>query len=313
MALARVRRDDGRLPHLDLCDWRPLDAPTAAPEVVGELVEEHKLEHAPVVTVLEPGTFNLLLVEAPEVDTTELKAAVRWRIKDMLDFHIDDAVIDVFDIPGQRERGRPRMMYVVAARVSTVQERIDVLEGGGLGPEVIDIPELAQRNIAALLPEDQEGVALLQLSAAGGLITLTHQGTLYLARAIDTGLDELVPEGDLAATAALAGDDGGATLGFEGAAPGQQREMDSVVLEVQRSLDYYESHFSQPPIKSLVIAPVEREVEGLVSYLAANLGVQVRMLDLNDVLESPEPLDFALQARCISAIGAALRVEETVL
>jgi len=309
-----VRRDDGRLPHLDLCDWRPLDVPTAAPEVMGELVEDHKLEHAPVVTVLESGTFNLLLVEAPEVDTTELKAAVRWRIKDMLDFHIDDAVIDVFDIPGQRERGRPRMMYVVASRVSTVQERIDALEGGGLDLEVIDIPELAQRNIAALLPEDREGVAFLHLSATGGLITLTHQGTLYLARAIDTGLDELAPEDDFAASAALAGgDSGGTSLEFEGPAPGQQRGMDSIVLEVQRSLDYYESHFSQPPIKSLVIAPMERDVAGLVSYLAANLGVQVRMLDLNDVVESLEPLDFALQARCLSAIGAALRVEETVL
>jgi len=307
VTLARVRRDDGQAPRLDLCDWRALESATGAGEAVAALADEHEIGQMPVVTVLEPGSFNLLLVEAPEVDATELKAAVRWRIKDMLDFHIDDAVIDVFDIPGQRERGRTRMMYVVAARVSTVQERIDVLEGGGLALQVIDIPELAQRNVAALLPEDADGVALLHLDESGGLITLTHEDTLYLARSIDTGLEDLV-SAQSEPVASSAED-----LSFDGPAPARQRAMDSIVLEVQRSLDYYESHFSQPPIKSLVIAPLAREVEGLVSYLAANLGVQVRMLDLNDVLVSPEPLDFALQARCLAAIGAALRREETVL
>ena len=42
----------------------------------------------------------MLSLEAPAVPREELKTAVGWRLKDMLDFHIDDATIDVLAIPG---------------------------------------------------------------------------------------------------------------------------------------------------------------------------------------------------------------------
>ena len=62
-------------------------------------------------------------------------------------------------------------------------------------------------------------------------------------------------------------------LSLDAIAPEQQQAMDAIVLEVQRSLDYYESHFGQPPINSLVIAPLQQNVPGLVDYFASNLGV----------------------------------------
>mgnify|MGYP002713137387 CR=1 FL=1 len=152
------------------------------------------LQGAACVSVMPAGGFTLLLLNAPEVEPEELKAAVRWRIRDLIDFHIDDAVIDVFDIPGQQERGRPKMMYVVAAHTSAVQEHVALIEGSGLELKAIDIPELVQRNVAAQLPEDPSGVALLHLSRGSGLLTLTRDKTLYLARSLDLGVDQLVAE-----------------------------------------------------------------------------------------------------------------------
>lgn len=253
---------------------------------------------------------TLLLVEAPEVDPSELKAAVRWRIKDLIDFHVDDAVLDVFDIEGQR--GRTKMMYVVVARIATVQEHINLLEKAHVNLGVIDIAELAQRNIAALLPEDQSGVALLHLTPRGGLLTLTRQGNLFLARNMEFGTDHL------AATlpgAASAQSDNEFTLDTEddGVPPALRRLMDSIVLEIQRSLDYFESHFGLPPISGLVVAPLAQPVPGLAGYLGGNLGLPVRTLDLNTVLDCEQTLSDELQARCLPAIGAALRVEERAL
>ena len=45
----------------------------------------------------------------------------------------------------------------------------------------------------------------------------------------------------------------------------------------------------------------------LTDYLADQLSVEVRPLDLNQLVRCEEPLDEALQARCLTAIGAALR------
>ncbi len=316
VALARICRPDSDAPpHLDICRFYPLDTPASRPELLQTLSREHDLDRAHCISVAEPGSFTLLLVEAPEVDNTELRAAVRWRIKDLIDFHIDDAVIDVFDIPGQQERGRQKMMYVVASRINTVREHIDLLEENNVGLEVIDIPELALRNIAAMIPEDESGMALLHLGSEGSLLTLTRQRTLYLSRTMDISLSQLSLAAEPESTPGETADDE-ITLSpadESGLPLALQRQLDAVILEIQRSLDYYESHFSLPPVSGLVIAPLELPVPGLMGYLASHLGVPVRMLDLDSLLESDTPLPENQQGQCLLAIGAALRQEEKTL
>ena len=175
-------------------------------------------------------------------------------------------------------------------RSSVVRKQIDLLTGAGLKLEVIDIPELALRNIAALLPEDVAGVAMLCLSENSGLITITRQTTLYLSRRIDAGYGIL-------------GDD------LETAAP----RLDRIVVEIQRSLDYYESHFSQPPVTNVVIAPIAQHIPGLDEYLSRQLGIAVRMLDINSLIDAETPLAREVQSKCMLAIGAALREESKEL
>jgi MSHA biogenesis protein MshI len=298
IGIARIARDAQGVPRLLLCRFEEVAQQDARAAALQALVKALDLKGAACVSVMPAGGFTLLLLNAPEVEPDELKAAVRWRIRDLIDFHIDDAVVDVFDIPGQQERGRPKMMYVVAAHASAVQEHIGLIEGSGLDLKAIDIPELVHRNLAAQLPEDPSGVALLHLSRRSGLLTLTRDKTLYLARSLDLGVEQLAAEA-------------GSGEQADGPPEALQRLLDGIVLEVQRSLDYYESHFSLPPVGTLVIAPLERDVPGLLSYVADNLGVGVRMLDVNAVVDSPAAPGDADQARCLAAIGAALRIEET--
>lgn len=273
------------------------------------IAKEQALEASHCISVADEESFSLLLVESPQVDPSELKAAVRWRIKELIDFHIDDAIIDVFDIPGQKERGRPKLMYVVASRTSAVQQQIDLLEGSGINLAVIDIPELVLRNIAALLPEDQGGVATLYIGRQRTMLVLTRNQTLYLSRRIELGLEQL--------QACLYPPAGGDEFVLEGEAPAMpeplQQALAKIVLEVQRSLDYFESHFSLPPVSGLVVAPMEEMIPGMMGYLGANLGVPVRMLDLNALIECEQGLSDALQSQCLFAIGAALRDEKRAL
>ena len=300
---------DGQPPHLNFSLFTPVDSDENAPSLLQRLSKEHQLDASHCISVAAQESFSLLLVESPEVEASELKAAVRWRIKELIDFHIDDAIIDVFDIPGQKERGRPKLMYVVASRTSTVQQHIDLLEQNHLNLSVIDIPELALRNIAALLPEDKSGVATLYIGRDHGMLVVTRDQNLYLSRRIDIGLGQLQSYLE-----APAEEDEFVLDGEEPAMPVQlERAMDNIVLEVQRSLDYYESHFSLPPVSGLVIAPMEEDIPGVMGYLGANLGVPVRMLDLNALIESDETLSDKQQSQCLFAIGATLREEKRAL
>lgn len=233
---------------------------------------------------------------------------MRWRIKDLLDFHIDDAVIDVFDIPGQQARGRPKLMYVVASRITTVQSHIEQLEKRDINLTTIDIPEMAMRNIAALLPEDASGVVMLYLGQDFGLLTMTKDKNLYLARKFDIGFEQLVK----CLESARLEDE--FVLDEAEEMPAQlQRMLDTIILEIQRSLDYYESHFSLPPVGGLVLVPMAHHIPGMMGYIAGNMGVPVRLLDLNALLDCEQTLSDELQSQCLLAIGAALRQENKAL
>lgn len=292
VAVARVMGRDASAPRLDVLAVEAC-SPEQRPGCLAGLVERLGLKGAPCVLVMEPGSYSLLQVESPDVQPEELRAAIRWRIRDLIDYHIDDAVVDVFDIPGQSQRGRPRMMYAVSARSAEIQRRVDLMRGAGLEPQAIDVGELALRNVADLFPE--QGTALLYFTADGGLITLQHQGELCLARTLDAGalrLQQWAADGTYGADP-----DAGA------------RQLESLALEVQRSLDYFDSFFALPPVSALVLAPTEPPTPGLADYLNANLAVTARPLDLTGMLEMTTSPSEGDVARGLLAVGGALRSE----
>lgn len=299
IGVAAIRRDPTFGPQLKVCEFHQHDGADAA-HALRELLTATGSRRSRCTTLLESADYQLLLVEAPDVEATELKAAIRWRIKDLIDFHIDDAVVDVVAIPAQ-DRGRARMMYVVAARAPRIRERVAVIEDAGLELVSIDIEELALRNLAALADTDGRGVCLLWFGADHGCIVVVRDGELYLARRLETGCTELF-------SAAQHGDPDAGALGAPLTAA-----LDHVTLELQRSLDYYDSHFSLPPIGGIVVAPCAPDLPFVTPYLAANLGVAVAPLDLDRVFPGAPEIDATVRARALTAIGAALREEEVAL
>jgi MSHA biogenesis protein MshI len=244
--------------------------------------------------VLGGGEYQMLAVEAPNVAADELKTAVRWRLKDMLDFAVDDATIDVLDIKVDKNAaGRSQhTMFVVAARNSVIGQRQKLFTAAKIGLSAIDIPEMAQRNISALLEPEGRGVAMLSFGEDGGLLTVSYRAELYLSRRIDVTREQLLePDHDR-----------------------KHQAFDKVTLELQRSLDHFERQFSFINVSKLVLAP--SLVSGLEEYLSSNLYIAVEKLDLADVFDlgrAPELADPAAQQRFFVALGAALRHEETTL
>jgi len=289
VAIAIIRRDTG-IPVLERCELVPLD-PAAGADAAAAAIRTAGLPRMPVSTVLRPDDYQLALVEAPDVPPAELRAAMRWRLKENIDFRVEDAVIDVFDVPDQNRGGHGRMMYAVAARRSAVERHTGALAAVPTF-DVVDVPELCLRNLAALLPAAAAGVALLHLGETSASIILVRGATFYFARHMDLK----------------------ATLHIDAARdPGARLDAGSVVLELQRSLDYYERHFDQPPITRIAVSPAGPRASELAEDLGRETGFEVITLDLNVLLSCRTPIAPEAQATFLLAVGAALREEHRSL
>jgi MSHA biogenesis protein MshI len=289
VALAVVRRDAPGSALLERCELLPAPA-TPGHEGLAALLHSANLPRLPVSWALQPSDYQLVTVEAPDVPPAELRAAMRWRLKDLIDMRIEDAIIDVFAVPSPARSAQGKMMYAIAARRSVVEGLSKTLAGLPCF-DVVDVPELCVRNLLALLPAAQGGVALLHLGERNASVIVVRGQTYFFSRQVTlhAGVDM---------------DAGADPAGIDAA---------GVVLELQRSLDYYERQFDQPPISRLVVAPVGARGEGLAAELARESGFEVSMLDLNALLKCAAPVPVESQALCLHAVGAALREERRSL
>ena len=274
---------------LERCESLPVD-PTGGAEAVAAAIRAANLPRLPVSAVLHSSDYQLALVEAPDVPPAELRAAIRWKLKDAIDIEVEDAVIDVFDVPTQNRGGQGRMMYAVAAKRGAVARYAAALATVPTF-NVVDVPELCLRNLAAALPAAARGVALVHLGDAMASVVLVQGRTFYFARQID-----------LQATLMLAASEADAPYDASG-----------IVLELQRSLDYYERHFDQPPITQVAISPTSARAVALAADLGRETGFEVAALDLNALLQCPAPVAPETQAECLLAVGAAMREERRSL
>ncbi|RFA28279.1 hypothetical protein CAI21_13260 [Alkalilimnicola ehrlichii] len=280
VALARLRRD-GRLSRFDLLSYQTVTGAEGWRDALTAQVERYGLTGGSCVCVPPVSHYQLNQVEAPSVAAEEMRSAVRWRLKELIDYPVDEAVVDTFEVPAARGQANNSRLFAVSAHRPVLEATIDTVQASGLQLRAIDIPELVLRNLAAEVPEQGGGVALVTLRESSGLITISRGETLFLARGLDFGVQQLL--------------DGPAAI------------RETLLLEIQRSLDYYESQLTSVPPSRILFAPMLGEREPLLDYLNTQVGVPTYGLDCEQIIDLEEPCDQVAQAYALLAVGAALR------
>jgi MSHA biogenesis protein MshI len=296
--------DDGlRAVHIDRQGGRPMllsafeenrqGAQGVTP--LSRLAQKWQGERCDYTTALGAPQYRFLIVDKPNVPQPELRAAVSWLIRDMVDFPLEEATIDVLAIPDSAQGlDAARSMVAVVAHSEPLRRLQAQFEESQLALKMIDIPEMAQRNLATLLESDGRGVALLSFDERGGLLTFSAHGELYHARRIEVSAELLT-------------------------APNEARRLaawERVALEIQRSIDYFLRQFHTVQLSRLALAPLASHGEELAAFLRENIELAVERFDLSELIDlsaAPEVRDAAQQQRFLLPVGLALRVEETVL
>jgi MSHA biogenesis protein MshI len=239
--------------------------------------------------LLETGDYQILPLEVPDVPAAELASVARWKIKDLIDYPPEEASVACVLVPGDAGPGRPRHALVVAAPRKAVVQWMGRSREAKLALHAIDVPELALRNLAALIP-GAAACGLLHVGLARTTLVMVWQGELCSFRRFELTLGQLIN------------------------ATADEREaiIERMALDLQRTSDAFERQFYAAALGPMRVI---EEVEGLPLAELLSRYVSSRVLSLKlreylDVQPSGPLIDAATGIDYVPAIGAALRDED---
>lgn len=255
------------------------------------LNRQRRLVASRLVGLLPADAARLVAIPAPDVPRSEWSDALRWSLRDHVDFEVDDALIDVLEVPEatQLRQSRPTLT-VVLPRERFVQVQTDV-DDAGLNWAALEVSETALRNISALGEEEGKAHALLAFGETSSLLVITYQGELVMARHIEVQ--------GAAMTSSSESRDGA---------------LSRASLEVLRTIDTFERMHSEVALQGLSVVLPPGAGEDVLPLLSDLIYVPVRAFHLGDWVDlSPLGEGHAwlsgggLTLSDLCALGAALR------
>ena len=269
------------------CEYKEVPQGEQSANVLKDMVSHLNLQNKPTVMLLPTDKYSLLQTKSPAMPKNELRAAARWKVADLISYPVESAVVDIFEYPKAGQRGEERMLFVVASHEDAVRSKVDSAKSAHIDLAAIDIHELAIRNVVSHLPENKFGVIVLSMSERRGLLVLVKQDEIYLTRRLDVGYADL--EGN------------------------SERVFDDIVLELQRSLDFFESQFSLALPSTLLVYPPDKFSGEFLLHINSNIPLHVEPLILEKLTDTVVNFSEESQSRCLTAVGAALRGPDEVV
>jgi MSHA biogenesis protein MshI len=284
IALAKVVKASGQMAwRLEFHDFVPCNAAERS-ATLAALVGRAKAEGAACNIVLPSNQYQIFQIERPAVEDSELAAAVAWKLKDLIDYPPEDAISDVFAFPDDATRGRGKQVNVVSARKVILQELVKLVEGCGLVLQSIDVTELALSNLAQMFTVESQSLGLLYMRDGFGMMVLVKGGIMYLSRKLDIQQKQLLDPGK------------------------QEAVVQQLSLQIQRSVDYFESQMAQiPPRRILLLGPdISLPLAQLVDPL---LALTVDDANWDEILEEQDSENLTRLVQTLVAVGGAYREE----
>ncbi len=221
---------------------------------------------------LGAGRYQLLQADKPQVSDLDMTQALLWSIKDLVNLPLANIHLDYFHSPVDNS-GKTN---VVAVDRSEMQKLCLAAKEAGLTINGISIEELILSNMPALVSGTKSQSRLIVCHQAGSdlLLVVVKDNDLYLQRRV-RGFHALN---------AMSKDD--LTYGA----------ADNLSLEIQRSMDFYESQLRQAPISEINIL-VDSVAEHLIPLLANNFSQPINAIKQSNVSQFLATLALAEMQR----------------
>lgn len=251
-------------------------------EKLPDYVKKQGLAGAPCFFAMSSHWYRIYQVDKPNVKDDELFEALQWPIKEMSGSD-KEMVYDYSDMPVQVS-GQNKVMAVAVVK-EEVEKLTKVIYSADLELKSILVEEFATTHLVPDL--DEPVITLVQEHGEVVVLNIIKNNQLYFTRRLK---------------------------GFENIGEFSEVELDmgiteSICVQIQRSMDFFESQLRQAPIKRILLKLDSPYMGFLATRIADNMGVTCEAFEPN--IACAEGFNFKMAS--FSCLGAAYTGAKTIL
>jgi len=246
---------------------------------LADFVNQNELSNTPTSVSFAIRSYQLLQVDRPPVPDEELSMAIQWSVQELLSSQ-DEMVVDYFDVPAQTTGANK--VNVVALKKDDIHSVSQGIIEAGLMLKSISVEELSYCDLLPL--SNNATLMLVQKSANVISLNIVKDGKLFFNRSI-RGFEKLSTFTEMEL---------------------QMGVVESLSVEVQRSMDFFESQLRQGAVKKIVMSldSAHQDVVGELIGKAMLIDVEILSPEINKLP------DLAFSDASWGSLGAGLLLDD---
>jgi len=291
----------------------------AVSDAIRRLFEHTGFRAKEVVASLSGNAVIVKKISLPVMTAQELAESIYWEAEQYIPYDIQDVNLDyqVLD-PGTGTDAKGAMeVLLVAAKKDKIADYTNVIMQAGRQAVVVDVDAFALQNAyEANYDAGPEVVVLLNAGASATNVNIVSNGQSLFTRDVSLGgnayTEAVQRELNLPFDAAEAAKKGLHVEGhtFDDVRPVLQAVTENVLLEIQKTFDFFKATASSDRIDHIVLSGGASAVDGFAEALAERFGIPVAHFDPFRLVAFDTPPAAGVQelaATTAVAVGLALR------
>lgn len=255
----------------------PVDRPEVTNKVLKFLITDAELEGVPSVIVIPSDKVESAQIELSDLPEVDIQASLPWKVKELVSIPPQDMICDYLAMDIQPSGQAPK-----AQVIATHRSYLDFILAPLHDAKVPVIAITTEQLVLARMQSTKDAAQLLfiQHTNTAAILLILKNQRICFARKI-RGTDAVINMSEAEIV------DYGAEM---------------VAIEMQRSIDYFESQLKQPPIKNAMIALAGPNEALLAAELNKSLPVPSLVVPYSGITDETGAMSLSF----VSAYGAAL-------
>jgi type IV pilus assembly protein PilM len=303
------------LPPEAIVDGQIMDS-TSVIDAIQRLFSEYKIKTTEVATSISGSSVIVKKIQLPAMSEQELAESIHWEAEQYIPFDIQEVNLD-YQVLDAGAAGGNMDILLVAAKKDKINDYQSVITQAGRNPVVMDVDAFALQNAYEMNYGVEPGrvVAMVNIGASQANINVVRGEMSIFTRDITTIGGNLYTDAikkDLNVSFEQAENMKQGGENAESVAGILRSVTDTVLLEIQKTFDFFKATTSEDRIDRIVLSGGSARIPGLSDAIGERFDTRVEIFNpFQNMTYSPKDFDAEFLAEvgpaCAIAVGLAMR------